>query len=168
MRLPLSLLIIALTFALPAHAQKVMQIERYGSAETEKIFIGEIIEYQLKGEDFFRTGYIEDFLVEDNMIAMGTYYLKIDEIAALRFDRRWAATGGSILMIFGGAWSGFALLGNATDNDPETNYRGLDAAVSLTSIGLGYAMRRLFRYKTVRFNDRRRLRLLDLRFKIED
>jgi len=157
-----------LAFALPAHAQKLMQIERYGSPQTQKIFIGEIIEYQLEGEDFFRTGYIEDFRVEDNLIVMGTYYLKVDEITALRFDRRWATAGGTALMIFGGAWSGFALIGYATDEDPETSYSGFDAAVSLTSIGLGYALRRLFRYKIVRFNDRRWLRLLDLRIGPED
>lgn len=166
MRLSTSLLIvIALLPALPLSAQKVMQIERYGSPQTEKILIGDIIEYQLEGEDFFRTGYIEDFRVEDNLIQMGDYYLNVDDIAALRFDRRWAKAGGAGLMIFGASWSGFALLGYATDGDPSTNYGTLDALVSLTSVGLGYGISRLFRYKVVRFNDRRWLRLLDLSFK---
>ncbi|NBC07857.1 MAG: hypothetical protein GVY26_11755 [Bacteroidetes bacterium] len=165
MRLLLPLFAFLLLAASPLAAQKVMQIERYGSPQTKKILIGDFIEYKIEGEDFFRTGYIEDFKVEDNLIQMGDFYLNIEEIAALRFTRRWAKAGGAGLMIFGASWSGFALLGYATDGDPNTSYRTLDAIVSLTSVGLGYGISRLFRYKVVRFNDRRWLRLLDLSFK---
>jgi hypothetical protein len=168
MRALLPLFVFALFAVLPLSAQKVMQIERYGSPQTEKIFIGDVIEYQITGEAFFRTGYIEDFKVEDNLIQIGDYYLQVDEISALRFNRAWAKAGGAGLMIFGASWSGFALLGYATDGDPNTSYSTSDAIVSLTSIGLGYGISRLFRYKTVRLNDRRWLRLLDLRFKQEE
>jgi hypothetical protein len=165
MRLLTPLFAVVLLATLPLSAQKVMQIERYGSPQTKKILIGDVIEYQIEGEDFFRTGYIEDFKVEDNLIQLGNFYLDVEEIAALRFTRRWARTGGAGLMLFGAAWSGFALLGYTTDGDPNTNYRTLDAVVSLTSVGLGYGISRLFRYKVVRFNNRRWLRLLDLSFK---
>lgn len=168
MRVLLPLFVGALFATLPLRAQKVMQIERYGSPQTEKILIGTTIEYQLEDEDFFRTGYIEDFRVADNLVVMGDYYLHVDEIKALRFNRGWAKAGGAGLMVFGAAWSGFALIGYATDEDPDTNYRPLDAVVSLTSIGLGYGLSKLFRYKVVRFNNRRWLRLLDLRFKQQE
>ena len=63
--------------------------EKYGSAKTQKIFIGEEITYQLKGEEEWRTAYIEDLLVEQNIILLGPRYITLDSIAALRYHRAW-------------------------------------------------------------------------------
>ncbi|NRA48803.1 MAG: hypothetical protein HRU12_06695 [Phaeodactylibacter sp.] len=148
-------------------AQKVLQIEKYGDPKTEKIHIGTIIDYRLEGEESFREGYIEDFRVEDSLIVMGDRYVNIHDIAELRFRRTWGRAIGTSLMIFGGSWSGFALLGYALDNDPSTSYSGTDAAISVVSAGLGYALARLIRYRKVRMGKRYRLRLLDLRFTVD-
>ena len=36
---------------LGTHAQKILQIEKYGSPKTQKIFIGEEITFMLKGDN---------------------------------------------------------------------------------------------------------------------
>lgn len=165
MRLFTLLLLLCSTYALPA--QKVLQIEKYGSPKTEKIQIGSVIDYRLTGEEAFREGYIEDIRVEDSLIVFGDRYVNVHDIAELRFPRSWGKTVGTSLMIFGGSWSGFALLGYATDGNPETSYSGRDAAVTVVAAGLGYALAKLVRYRKVRIGKRYRLRLLDLRFSID-
>jgi hypothetical protein len=165
MRLFTLMFLLCSTYGLTA--QKVLQIEKYGSPKTEKIHIGSVIDYRLEGEENFREGYIEDIRVEDSLIVFGDRYVNVHHIAELRFPRSWGKVVGTSLMIFGGSWSGLALLGYATDGDPETNYSTTDAAVTVVSAGLGYALAKLVRYRKVRVGKRYRLRLLDLRFIID-
>lgn len=148
-------------------AQKILQIERYGKPQSERFFIGDMLTYQLRGDDFFREGYIEDFRVSDSLIVFGDRYVKVDEIEMLRFPRQWSRVAGTSLMVFGGAWSGFALVGYATDKDPDTQYSTRDAVISGAAVATGFGLQKLFPFKKVRLGKRARLRLLDLRFKVE-
>lgn len=149
----------------PGLAQKVLQIEKYGSPKTKKLYIGEDIHYKLEGDEIWYRGYIDDLLVDREIIALEDRYINMNDIEAFRYDRSWADPAGISLYTFGGAWSGFALIGTLTDGDPNTNYRASDAIVSGVSIGLGFVVQRFFGKKTVRFGKRRRLRMLDLTFK---
>lgn len=161
-------LIILFAFALALPAQKALQIERYGSPDTEKFFAGDILVYRLAGEEHYQEGYIEGFRMEDSLIIFGDRYVNVHDIESLRFDRAWARAGGTSLVVFGLAWSGFAAVGYATDGDPETSYRWADAAVTGVSTLAGLGLRRFFKYKRVRLSGKRyRLRLVDLRFKVE-
>lgn len=148
-------------------AQKVLQIEKYGNPNSQKIQIGTLLDYRLAGEEYFREGYIEDFRVKDSLIVFGDRYVKVHNIAELRFPRTWGKAVGTSLIIFGAAWSGFALIGFAADKDPSTSYSSRDAVISAVSAGMGYALTRIVRYKHIRMDKRHRLRLLDLRFKVE-
>lgn len=152
----------------PIHAQKLLQIEKYGSPRTTKIFIGDPITYQLRGAEGFHSGYIENIRIEDSLLVLADRYVKVYDIAALRYDRGWPRAAGKSLFWFGAAWSGFAAAGFAFDGDKETNYRWADAIVTLSSWGLSLAIPRLFEHKTIRMGNRRRLRLLDLRMNPED
>ena len=144
--------------------QKVLQIERYGKARTEKIFIGEEITYKLKGEKEWRQGYIEDLLVDEKLIVLGNRYVKIDEIAAFRYYRPWTKAARLTFFWFGAGWSLFAAVGTLTDGNPDTNYRWSDAYVTGTSWFLAFIIPKVFKYKVVKFGVKKRLRLLDLRF----
>jgi hypothetical protein len=146
----------------PVAAQKVLQIERAGSARTTKLLIGTPITYKVKGDDIWRRGVIVDLLIDRNTIALEDRYVRLDQIEAFRYDRGWARAASVSLYTFGPAWSGFALVGTLTDGDPDTHYRASDAVVTAASLGLGFVVQRLFRHKTVRFGERKRLRLLDL------
>lgn len=149
-------------------AQKVLQLEKYGNPKTKKIHIGEVLTYRLAEDDHFTTAYLEDIRVEDGLLQMGEYYVKVDDIAELRYERGWAKAAGPSLFWFGIGWSGFSFLGNTFDGDDTTNYSFQDAGVTLTSLGFSYLIPRIFKYKRIKIGKRKRLRLLDLRFKKED
>jgi hypothetical protein len=149
-------------------AQKVLQLEKYGSPKTQKIHIGEVLTYRLAEDDHFTTAYLEDIRVEEGLLQMGEYYVKVDDIVELRYERRWAKAAGSSLFWFGIGWSGFSFLGNTFDGDNTTNYGFQDAGLTLTAIGFSYLIPRLFKYKRIKIGARKRLRPLDLRFRVED
>ncbi|MCO6486856.1 MAG: hypothetical protein J5I98_00495 [Phaeodactylibacter sp.] len=149
------------------HAQKVLQLEKYGRVRTEKMYIGDPITYRLQGEQGFQAGYIEDIRVEEGLLVLSDRYVKVQDISTLRYERGWPRATGISLFWFGLGWSGFAAIGTALDGDDDTRYRWSDAIVSAGSIGLAFVIPPLFKHKDVRMGKRRRLRLLDLRFRKE-
>lgn len=148
-----------------AEAQKILQIEKYGSPKTQKLFIGDELTYQVKNDESWYSGQIVDLLVDQNVVAFDDRYIRLDNLEAFRYERGWTRPASISLYTFGLAWSGFALIGTATDGDPSTSYRGSDAVVSAVSVGLGFAISKLLSTRTIRFGNRKRLRMLDLSFK---
>lgn len=146
------------------YAQKVLQIERYGRAKTEKIFIGEGIEYRLKGGDDWRYAVIEGINIEQNLIVLADRYLDPAKIDAFRYYQPNMKRLGIQVMTFGAAWSGYALIGTAFDRDPSTHYRLSDGIVTAAAAATGLGITQLFKYKKVRFGKRKRLRLVDITF----
>ncbi|HQU60705.1 MAG: hypothetical protein KDD02_02170 [Phaeodactylibacter sp.] len=163
-----ALLPLFLLLAWPLSAQKVLQLEKYGSARTTKIFIGDPITYKLRGSETFNSGYIENIRLEDSLLVLADRYIHVYDITTLRYERAWPRVAGKSLFWFGSAWSGFAAVGFTFDGDPDTNYRWADAIVTLSSWGLSFAIPKLFGHKDIRIGKRRRLRLLDMRWKVED
>ncbi len=162
----LFLLAFLLTLLAPAaQGQRVLLIEKSGSAKTQKIFEGQYIEYRLRDDEDWYPGDIREFRIDQNLIELDDRYIKLDEIDAFRYSRGWSQALGYSLVTFGVSWSGFALIGNWTDGDPETKYGSGDAIVTGTSIGLGVLMSQLFKHKVVRFGGRKRLRMVDISFK---
>jgi len=146
----------------PAHAQKVLQIEKRNSPKTTKLFIGDAFSYRLYGTERFRTAYIEDLLVEEKLIATVDRYIPMDSIAALRYDQSFGKIARVSLYTFGAAWSGLALVGTATDKNPDTSYRWSDAIVTGTSGVLGWLSGKLFSGRKLKMGKKRRLRMLNL------
>ncbi len=146
-------------------AQKVLQVERSGKAKTEKFYIGQPLTFQLKKQvdkDEWFTAVIEDLLVEDSVIVLGPRYLHIRNLKAFKFERNWPQVANKTMLTFGVSWSGFALVGTLTDNNPDTNYRWSDAVVSGTAILVGTALPALFKTRKIKFGKRKRLRMLNL------
>lgn len=165
MRYPL-LFFLCIYFFIPSvFAQRVLQIERFGSPKTDKIFIGEGIEYRLKDSKVWRYAVIEDINVEQNLIVLADRYLDPEKVGAFRYYRPNSQKLGLQVMAFGAAWSGFALVGTAVDGNPDTNYRLSDGIVTATGLVAGYGITRLFKYKKIKFGKRKRLRLVDISFK---
>lgn len=162
------IILICIIFALPligqAGSRKVLQIETYGKAATQKIYIGDRLTYQLRDarEYGWYSGIIEDFLVEDSLIVFKDRFININNIYALKYKRGWPKAASTSLTTFGLGWSALALVGTATDGDPDTSYQWSDAIVTGSSIGLGLAIQKLFEVKQIKFKKRKRLRLLDL------
>ncbi len=145
-------------------AQKVLQIERYGKAESEKIYIGHEIDYRLNGNDYFLRATIEDFNIDNNVIVLADRYVPVNEINALRYYRTWPKAMGTSIFWFGIGWSSFAVVGTATDGDPSTSYRWSDALVTGTSAVTALILPKLFRRKILKIGKRKRLRMLDINF----
>lgn len=145
-----------------AHAQKVLQIERLGSARTQKLSIGTALTYQLHGDPVWYSGEIVNLLPEDSIVLFNNRYIKVDKIRAFRWDLGWPRSVGRQLFWFGAGWSGFALIGTATDGNPDTQYEWSDAAVTGTSLATSWLLPRIFKYRKIRFGKNRRLRALDL------
>ncbi len=163
MQLTLTSLILLL--CLPLAGQRVLQIEKYGSPKTKKIFIGDEITYRLKNQEDYHTIVIEDILVDQNLLVGKDRYVHVPDINSLRRDVTWARPMGRSLFLFGTGWSGFAFVGTLTDGNPDTQYRWSDAVVTGSAYLLALTLPKLFVYKKTRIGKRRRLRVLDLTFK---
>ncbi len=144
------------------HAQKVLQIERLGSARTQKLSIGTVLTYQLHGDPIWYSGEIINLLPEDSIVLFHNRYIKVDKIRAFRWELGWPRSVSRQLLWFGAGWSGFALIGTATDGNPDTHYEWSDAAVTGTSVATSWLLPKLFKYRKMRFGKNRRLRALDL------
>ncbi len=141
-----------------------MQIETYGKPKVQKFFIGNKIQYKLKNQKGWTTDIIRDFLVEENIIEMDEKFIQLSNIEALRFNRAYTKTIETSLYTFGIAWSAFALIGYSTDGNPDTRYSKFDLSVSLISGITGWAIGRLFKYKTIKIGKRKKIRLVDVHF----
>jgi hypothetical protein len=161
MRITFSLLFfIGITFYV--NAQKILQIERYGSPKTKKIYIGERITYKLKNDEVWYSGVIEDLVTDKNLIALNDRYVPMDSIEAFRRPVGWSKGVRTSLYTFGAAWSGSALIGTLTDDNPKTHYLWSDAVVTATSWLTGWIIPKIFKNKVTKFGKKRRLRMLDL------
>jgi len=145
-------------------AQKVLQIEKFGDPKTEKINIGSFLTYQIKNDDIWSQGYIRDLRISQNVIEFDDRFVNINDITAFQYQRKWPKQVGTQLALFGVAWSAYALIGTLTDNNPDTNYRWSDAILTGASAGIGLTLPLVFKKKTIRFGERRRLRMVDITF----
>lgn len=143
-------------------AQKALQLERAGSPKTVKLPIGTVLTYRIAGDPVWYTGEIANLIPEDSLVVFNNRYVKVGQLVAFRRDLGWPRGLGKNLFWFGAGWSGFALVGTATDGIPETNYAWSDAIVTGSAMATSWLLPRVFQHKTTRFGKSRRLRIVDL------
>ncbi len=144
----------------PLAAQKMLILEKYGSAKVKKFYVGDELQYKLYDFPGFRTAVLEDIRVEDNLLVFPKQYVSPDEIEAFRYDINWGKPVGRSLMYFGLGWSFFAGVADLTNLGYE--YTWGDAVVSGTALLSGFLISKLVKHKTIRFGKRRRLRVIDV------
>lgn len=149
-----------------AFSQRVMLIEKKNKARTQKLYEGDYIQYRLADDEQWYAGEIFELRDDIQAITFDDRLVNINNITSLRQRRSWPRALGYTLLSFGAAWSGFALIGTATDGDPSTNYRWSDAGVSAVSMGTGALLPLLFGNKTMKIGDgqRTQLRIIDISF----
>lgn len=155
-------LLLLTIFGGSALAQKVLQIEKYGKAKTRKIYIGESINYKLFDDEVWYSGYIEDIDVEKKLLVMKDRYVDVTKIEKMRRPIRWSKGVRTSLFLFGASWSANAFIGTLTDGNKDTNYRWSDAIVTGVSWLTGWIVPKIFKFRTLKFGKKRRLRVLDL------
>lgn len=143
-------------------AQKALQLERTGSPKTTKLPIGTVLTYRIAGDPVWYSGEIANLIPEDSLVVFNSRYVKVGQLVAFRRDLKWPRGLGKNLFWFGAGWSGFALVGTATDGIPETNYAWSDAIVTGSAVATSWLLPRIFQHKTTRFGKARRLRIVDL------
>ena len=146
-------------------AQRVLLLEKSGQNTAEKITEGSEITYRIKGDDFWQEGYIDELRPDIQAMVINDRFVMLDEVEALKFPgARFGGAAGTSLITFGLGWSTFALLGYATDGNPETSYGNRDLTVTLVSVGAGLLLRKIFQNRKYKVSDRKRLRVVDLTF----
>lgn len=145
-------------------AQEILLLETAGKVVPQKIFLGQTLNYKIKGEDIWRMDVLDEITAEENLVLLGRNYIKIDNIEKLRFERGWVKAAGTSLMIFGTAWSAFGIVGYATDGDPTTKYQASDAIFSASTIATGFLFKKLFKYRIVKQGKKHKLRTINLNF----
>jgi hypothetical protein len=153
-------------FLTPAPAQVFLQMERSGKAATTKFSPGRELTYRLAGKKEWETAVLERILPEENRVLLGIRYLAPDDIGALRSyqPQSWSKPLATNLYVFGAAWTGFALGASLVDRDDP--YTAGDAIVAGSAIVTGFLIKSLFRHRTFRMGEKRRLRIIDLRVNI--
>lgn len=153
-------------FLVPAPAQVFLQMERSGTAATKKFSPGSELTYRLAGKKEWETAVLERILPEENRVLLGIQYLAPEDIGALRSYRpqSWSKPMATNLYVFGAGWTVFALGASLVDRDDP--YSAGDAIVAGSAIITGFLIKSLFRQRTFRMGEKRRLRIIDLRVDI--
>jgi len=101
----LSGFILSLLFCLEVNGQKVLQIEKYGSPKTKKIYIGEQITFRILDYDFWATVTIEEILLEADVLSFHNSFMPLNQIDAFRIDINWGRFVDKQMLWFGAGWS---------------------------------------------------------------
>lgn len=147
-----------------ANAQYYVQLEKAGSLKTTRFAPGDILTFQLKNDDKgWNERPIWSIDVERNRIIFPDVVVHVDSIEAIRLERKAAGAkilgsalqvGGINVMLFEGY--------EAIFRDTSLDWSAMAAGV--LNIGVGTAIKAIFRRKVFRPGPYRRIRLLDLHF----
>jgi len=161
------LLVFCLSVSLSA--QKVLQIEKFGKAKTEKLYIGESIFIQTKDNPDWFKGVIDDLLPDGQALVFYDRIIPIEEITAVKFRKKSTLHGlGRAVqwswVIPVGYQGVFDLVEPASPEERREAWKAT-AIISGSTFLIGSLMR-LFPPKKLKFGEgeRRRLRVLDLTF----
>ncbi|MFK8164165.1 MAG: hypothetical protein AB8H12_17095 [Lewinella sp.] len=145
-------------------AQRVMLFEKLTSSQSDRVYEGERLKFRMKGDKFYQEGPIREMRPDIQALVINDRYIMLDEIDIIHRGKTFGAAAGYSLAAFGAGWSFWSLVGNATDGDPLTKYENRDLMVSLTSIGTGLLINKLFGQKRYRTGKYKRLRIVDTSF----
>jgi hypothetical protein len=143
-------------------AQKYLQIEKRNSTKVRRFVEGDVIAYKMKGkQEGWKTEEIQKIMVENNILIMPNGMIKISDIDKLRFERYFTNAAQKSLYTFGMTWAFWKTVATVLKRD---SFERRDAVIIGTSLGAGYLIRKLFKYRTMKMGYKRRLRVIDLNF----
>jgi len=147
-------------------AQRVLLVEKTNSPRTLKLYEGSYIQYRLVDDKDWYKGRIEELREDVQLIAFEDRLVPLANVVTLREGRSWAQNIGTMLTTFGVAWSLFAVVGTATDGNPDTHYEWSDAVVTGAFAGTGLVLPLVLGNKRMHVGEgkKRRLRIIDIRF----
>ena len=162
----LAVLLLALLPSAPdCAAQKLLQVERYGSLKTRRYFIGDELCYSLRGAPRqFANRTILDIHPEAGLLVFPDGSLPVDSIAALRLtgSNAWAKGLAVSFGTFFITFTGYSLLDMAINRRNPSDFQYMAGGSALVGWGI---TQWLIPERVLRMGERRRLRLLDLSFR---
>lgn len=153
-------------------AQLYLQIEIFNSAKTIKFVPGDVIRF--KTNEFpknWQTARLEEILLKDNVVVLGGVIYQLDDFKELKTFRSWAHSTSWMLNRFGITWFVFAGIADLANLQagPETFKIGADTvAIGGAAFGLAAIIKYGFGKKRYKLGRNSRLRLIDLRFSLDD
>ncbi len=148
--------------SIPTEAQKVLQMEKRGKIKTKKFQLGEELTFRLKDSKEWRTDVMIDIIVKEKLIVFAGGMVKVDDIKKIKSlkNARTAIVTERSLYSFGLSWLLFSL-GGTLAGEPLND---LAWKVPVTSVGLGFLIRKIFYSRKYKIGKKRKLRVLDLSF----
>jgi len=149
--------------------QVYFQFEQAETLKVKRWTAGDKILFRQKqfGDEWI-SDRIMQILPEDNALVFHDQIVHLDEITHIQYMRAMPTIAGKTLTYFGTSWlvMGGLIEGLAELNLIETEYRfGKDTAIiGVTSILTGYLTQKLWSKAVKKMNDRKRVRIIDLRF----
>lgn len=151
-------LLFFLAFSNVLSAQKILQLERFGSAKVKKFYIGDELTYRVKGDKTWYTGTIQNLIIEENIILFENRFIKLENITILRERQGWSQKLGNQLYFFALSWLGFSSAGTLVGWE----FRWDTVIIAGSAVATGWLIKKIFKYKKYKIGKKRRLRLLDL------
>ncbi len=154
-------LVLLLGFSNMLFGQKFLQIEKRGSLKVVKYYIGDDINYRLKGDKTWYTGTIQDLIIDENIILFANRYIRMDDVQTLRKRKKWSGSVGRQLYYFAGSWLFFSAAGTLVGWE----LRWDTVIIPATAVVVGWLIKKIFKYKKYKIGKKHRLRMLDLNLK---
>lgn len=146
-------------------AQQFLQLETINDPESIKYSLGETMLVKTETNDEWHKIKLKEFIYKDSIILLEEGFLKITDITAIRENRPAVNILAKTAQTFGTAYLVYGLLGSLAD---DGNKIGLgDVAIGGGAIGLGWAFKKAFYQRDYSIGSRYKLRLLDLRIRIQ-
>ncbi|MEL6720219.1 MAG: hypothetical protein AAFP82_16020 [Bacteroidota bacterium] len=143
----------------------MLQLEKRGSAKTQKMVTGTELVYQMRGDDVWYQGTIEEIRADEGFIMLNDRLISVDKIGAIKSfkNRGWSRRYSKQLYMFAGGWVFFGIADNLIFNESEQRAKPpLIAIPAAAALVLGYTIRKIFDHRVYKMEGKFRLRLLDL------
>ncbi len=155
------LFFLVILVATEAEGQQVLEVVTFSKVKTKKYNLGAELTYELRDEPGrWYTGTLDGFDLDNNQVMIGLNTVAVDNIAAFR-QKAILPSIVSKFMMLSGLSSIIAIV--FTPGIPTAQFVNW-IYINAGLIVAGFTMDRLWRYKKVRFGEKRMLRLLDLTF----
>ncbi len=154
-------LVLLVSVPLLSMGQKALQMEKRGSMQTRKMFIGDQLIYKLQSDKkFWLKEIIKDIHIEDGFLEFENRIVHIDSIYAIKEASGKGARPLSVaLKAFGVSWTFWTTVSLLFNEENVLINYGIGAGSYL----VGEALKAAF-FRTHKFKGRKRLRLINLTF----
>lgn len=150
-------------FACSANAQLFLNLEKTGSPYGKRIYPGKVMVFKIEGDEMWRSSELIEIIPETNILVFEDQAHKVEDLKFIRDDSRskWSGPLGTSLFTFGLSWSFYATGAHLFDD--TYTYSKRDAILTGSTMLVGWSVRRLFRFKTLKLEKNYGLRIIDMR-----